>query len=448
MEDLERPGGLPLLTEGSDRYESSLSSLINGTASAQQPELIIQPTSSSEVQEAVKYAAGRNMPISIRSGGHSPFCAADGGLMLDLASGLDQVTVETNRVRAQGGATIGQILTALAPYKSMVPVGTYSTPGFGLVTMGGVGHLSRSLGLTIDAIEELKGVKADGQPFTICADSGDDQMWTLLRGASIFLAVITEATLRTFPRQRLQVQRHIAELGQLEELLTIAESLPWGASCSFILGYTPDTEKPVVMVYAVAAVEDTSATFSLSQLPSSWRGEAEGLEALPPFALPFQDGSNPIAPGSLPPRQHRLRTWVYSLSLPPGRGNTLVKILRQAIAEAPSGMCQIDLQHVGGVVNDVPPLSTAYTGRNAEWSIVITSVWNPNDPEESKHCRAWADKVLKALLPLANHYYIVQRHPGTPIYQQELRLAYGPLLQPLKLRKQEWDPQGLLPKLT
>ncbi|MBD2655524.1 FAD-binding oxidoreductase [Synechocystis sp. FACHB-383] len=439
---------LPQLTAGTDKYESSLSSLINGTAAAQQPELIIQPTSPSEVQEAVRYAASRNMPISVRSGGHSPFCAANGSLMLDLAPGFNKVTVENHKVRVQAGATMGQVLAALAPYDCMIPVGTYGTPGFGLLTMGGVGHLSRSLGLTIDAIEELKGVKPDGQPFTISAGSGDNQLWTLLRGAAIFLAVITEATLRTFPRQRLQVQRHIAELGQLEELLTIAESLPWGASCSFILGYPPDNPKPVAMTYAVAPVEDTLATDRLSQLPSSWGNEAEGLEALPPFALPFQDGSHPIAPITLPPRQHRLRTWVYSLSLPAGCGHALVEILQQAISQPPNSMCQIDLQHVGGVVNDVPALSTAYTGRNAEWSIVITGVWNPHEPQGAKHCRAWADKVLEALLPLANHYYVVQRHPATLIYEQELRLAYGPLLQPLKLRKQQWDPQGLLPQLA
>lgn len=234
MEDLERPISFPLLTEGSDEYEASLSSLINGTAAAQQPRLIVQPTSLLEVQQAVRYAASRNILINVRSGGHSPFCSADGSLMLDLASGLKQVKVEGNRVRVQGGATMGQILTALAPYDAMVPVGTYGTPGFGLLTMGGVGHLSRSLGLTMDAIEELKGGKPDGQPFTISTSSGDNQLWTLLREAAIFLAVIIEATLRIFPRQRLQVRRHIAKLGQLEELLTIAESLPQGTSSSFL----------------------------------------------------------------------------------------------------------------------------------------------------------------------------------------------------------------------
>jgi hypothetical protein len=54
--------------------------------------------------------------------------------------------------------------------------------------------------------------------------------------------------------------------------------MPQSASCSFILGYTPDTQKPVVMVYAVVPVEETSAIANFSQLPSSWRAEVEGLE--------------------------------------------------------------------------------------------------------------------------------------------------------------------------
>lgn len=439
---------LPLLTPGSHGYESSLSRLINGTASAQQPALIVEPTSLLEVQEAVNYAASRNMPISVCSGGHSSLCAVDSSLMVDLAPGLNRVTVEGHRVRVQGGATMGEILAALAPYDSMIPVGAYGTPGFGLLTMGGVGHLSRSLGLTVDAIEELQGVRADGQSFTISASSGNNQVWPLLRGGAIFLAIITEATLRTFPRQRLQVQRHIADLEQLQELLTIAEDLPQGASCSFILGYPPDTKRAAVMAYAVAPVADIGAISSLGQLSRGWSTEAEGLEALPPFELPCQDGTTRKDPVDLPPRQHRLRTWVYSLSLPRGQGHTLVTILQRAIAKAPNPMCQIDLQHVGGVVNDIPPLATAYTGRKAEWSIVVTAVWKPNEPEEAQRCRAWADTVFETLLPLANHYYIVQRHPGTHTYDQELRLAYGPLLKLLRLQKQRWDPHGLLPILT
>lgn len=448
MEDKENIFSLPLLTPGSCRYESSLDSLINGHASAQQPELIVQPTSLVEIQEAVRYAASRNMPISVRSGGHSPFCSVNDSLMLDLAPGFNQVRVEENRVKVEGGVTMDKILETLAPYGQMIPVGTYGTPGFGLLTMGGVGHLSRSLGLTIDAIEKIRGVRTDGQPFTISASSGDSQMWTLLRGGAIFLAIVTEITLGTFRRQRLQARRRIADLEQLQELVAIAEDLPQGASCSFIIGFPPDSQTPAFMTYAVAPVEDTVAIFSLGKLSSDWITEAEGLETAPPFALSFPDGTNQKDPVSALPRQRRPRTWVYSLSLPRGQSNLLAKTLQKAIATAPNDMCQIDLQHVGGVVNNIPPLSTAYIGRNAEWSVVITAVWHANDSLGAEQGRAWADKVFKALLPLANHYYIVQRHPGTKTYGQELKLAYGPLLKSLRLQKQQWDPQELLPRLS
>ena len=92
----------------------------------------------------------------------------------------------------------------------MLPVGTHATPGFGLLTMGGLGHLSRSFGLTLDCVEALRGVRADGERFEIRADQADgSEAWRLLRGAAPFLAVITEATLRTCPRRPLQVIRQL-----------------------------------------------------------------------------------------------------------------------------------------------------------------------------------------------------------------------------------------------
>jgi len=118
------------------------------------------------------------------------------------------------------------------------------------------------------------------------------------------------------------------------------------------------------------------------------------------------------------------------------------------MAEAPNRDCRIDLQHVGGVDGDVPVDASAYRGREAEWSIVITALWPPQDAAAGKAAGAWADACFDALLPLANHYYIVQRHPGTNRYAQELTLAYGPMLEALRRRKRELDPQGLLPALN
>ncbi len=103
---------------------------------------------------------------------------------------------------------MGALLQALAPAGRMVPVGTHATPGFGLLTMGGIGHLSRSLGLTLDHVEALRGVTAQGEPFAITASSRPGAV-DLLRGGAVFLAVITEATLRTAPRNRLRLVRRL-----------------------------------------------------------------------------------------------------------------------------------------------------------------------------------------------------------------------------------------------
>jgi len=126
----------------------------------------------------------------------------------------------------------------------------------------------------------------------------------------------------------------------------------------------------------------------------------------------------------------------------------LTTLLQQAMLTAPTRDCRIDLQHVGGADGDVAVDATAYRGRQAQWSVVITAVWPPQDPGAATAASSWADGCFDALRAIANHYYIVQRHPGTIRYQHELELAYGPALEALRRRKQQLDPQGLLPLLT
>ena len=55
--------------------------------------------------------------------------------------------------------------------------------------------------------------------------------------------------------------------------------------------------------------------------------------------------------------------------------------------------------------------------------------------------------VFDALVPIACHVYLVERHPDTIRYQRELDLAFGPDLPRLREMKRQWDPHGLLPSL-
>ena len=313
--------------------------------------------------------------------------------------------------------------------------------------MGGVGHLSRSLGLTLDHIEELRGVTAQGRSFRITADAEDQQLWTMLRGAAIFLAVITAATLRTRPRRRLIAVRQLRPLRELAEWISLAEALPPQAACSLILGFSADQQQPQLLSYAVAAEQDGAALKPLRRWAGTWTELVAGLEQLTPFELPNAAGSVPAPPAASPDRRQRPRSKVYSISLPRGLAAELMATLSEALLQAPGRDCRIDLQHVGGVVNEVGNEASAYRGRRAEWSVVITAVWPAGDQAAAAAAGRWADDCFDALAGLANHYYIVQRHPGTSRFAEELELAYGPLLKPLRQRKQEIDPMAMLPSL-
>ncbi len=162
-----KPASLITIGEDDAAYGECLSHLHNGAAAASQPALIVQPRTEDEVRSAIRLANQSGLKISVCSGSHSRYCAQDKTLMLDYSKFFNRIDVRGDTVQVQAGASMGQLLKTLAPFGRMVPVGTYPTPGFGLLTMGGVGHLSRSLGLTLDAIEEIRGFRADGEPFLL-----------------------------------------------------------------------------------------------------------------------------------------------------------------------------------------------------------------------------------------------------------------------------------------
>ncbi len=220
--------------------------------------------------------------------------------------------------------------------------------------MAGIGHLSRSLGLTLDAIISLRGVRADGEQFLITAESDDQELWTLLRGAALFLAVITEAELSTFPRQPLSVLRVINKLDLLEEAIAAAETLDVQASCSMILAVPPDKDMPFLLVYGVAAEAHRQLLQAIPAEGLSWKEKVDGLEVLPAFEMPLVDGTV-LAPLPIQPDRHkRDRTWTYSINLPGGIGKQLSGILLEALQTLPNRHSRIDLQHIGGIVSEIP----------------------------------------------------------------------------------------------
>ena len=131
------------------------------------PGLIVQCSGAADVVDAVNFAREQGLVLSIKAGGHNVAGNAvnDGGLVIDLSE-MRGVHVDpaTQTVRVQGGATWGDLDRETQLFGLAVPGGVVSTTGVaGLTLHGGVGHLRRKHGLSIDSILSVDIVTADGQ---------------------------------------------------------------------------------------------------------------------------------------------------------------------------------------------------------------------------------------------------------------------------------------------
>jgi FAD/FMN-containing dehydrogenase len=158
------------------------------------PALIVQCTGAADVVDAVNFAREQNLLLSIKGGGHNVAGNAvnDGGLVIDLSQmrGV-HVDPSTRTVRTQGGALWGDCDRETQLFGLAVPGGVVSTTGIaGLTLHGGVGHVRRQHGLSIDNLLSVDIVTADGQLRRASATENEDLFWAV-RGAGSNFGVVT-----------------------------------------------------------------------------------------------------------------------------------------------------------------------------------------------------------------------------------------------------------------
>jgi FAD/FMN-containing dehydrogenase len=182
----------PVLTPQDAEYEEAR--LIWNGLIDRRPAIIAQCSGAADVVDAVNFARGHDLVVSVRGGGHNVAGNAvnDGGLVIDLSQmrGV-HVDPSTQRVRVQGGATLGDVDRETQLFGLAVPAGVVSTTGVaGLTLHGGAGHLRRKHGLTIDNLVSVDIVTADGELRRASATENADLFWAV-RGAGSNFGVVT-----------------------------------------------------------------------------------------------------------------------------------------------------------------------------------------------------------------------------------------------------------------
>jgi FAD/FMN-containing dehydrogenase len=154
------------------------------------PLLIARCADVADVMSAVDFAREHDLPLAVRSGGHNGagLGTCDDGLVLDLSClrGI-RVDARSRTVRVEGGCIWGDIDHATHRFGLATPSGIISTTGVGGLTLGGgIGHLTRLLGLTIDNLLAADVVLADGRLVTTSATENADLFWAIRGGGGNF----------------------------------------------------------------------------------------------------------------------------------------------------------------------------------------------------------------------------------------------------------------------
>ena len=153
------------LIEPHDAVYETCRKVYNGMID-KRPTMIARCVDEADVIAAVNFARENELLVAVRGGGHNGagLGMCDGGLVIDLSLMKgSHVDPGARTVQVQGGCTLGDVDHATHAFGMAIPMGIQSTTGIaGLTLSGGVGHLSRKCGLTIDNLLEANVVLANG----------------------------------------------------------------------------------------------------------------------------------------------------------------------------------------------------------------------------------------------------------------------------------------------
>ena len=443
---------------GDAAYADALGRIFFPDAARSAPSCVVSPRSRDDVAVALRIAGDEGSQVTVRGGGLSSLCAVDGAVMLDLSAWLDTALTFGDRVRVGGGATMGTMLDALEPDSRIVPVGISGLAGLGLATRGGVGYLTRSLGLTLDFLEEVELVVPGGAIHTLSdASVGDEaDLWWAVRGCAPSFGVVTSATFRSHALGPVFVHRAVLPVETLGAYFEHAPALPRETSLSAVVGSRPGGgTEPVLFTITVYAGDDdagaerTAASMrelaaragveSMAERSGSYRF----LEGVPAMSIPGVEGGEPLVPQAPALGEPRGFFFGKSRFFPSSLDGAFADLVIERARAAPTPMCRIDFQHTGGALADVDNEATAFWGRDSEWNVPLNAI--TADPMRDREaCIAWGRDTMAAFASSSTGVYSVELRPGFPETRDEVDAAFGGNLPRLRALKRRVDPDDVL----
>jgi FAD/FMN-containing dehydrogenase len=159
------------------------------------PALVVRAASTRDVVRTIGFVRDNQLELSVRGGGHNiaGLSLCDRGVTLDMSGLRDvQVDVDARTARVGAGCTLGDVDRATQQHGLAATLGFISATGVaGLTVGGGCGYLTRRFGYTVDDLDEVEIVTADGIVRRASRTQNEDLFWAIRGGGGNF-GVVTE----------------------------------------------------------------------------------------------------------------------------------------------------------------------------------------------------------------------------------------------------------------
>jgi FAD/FMN-containing dehydrogenase len=287
--------------------------------------------------------------------------------------------------------------------------GIVSHTGIGGLTLGGgLGHLMRKFGLSIDALRSCDVVTAGGE-FVVANEQDNPDLFWGLRGGGGNFGVVTNFTFQLRPL----------------DPTVLAGMLAW-----------PMDEAPRVLRFLrefIADAPDEIGMMANLRLAPPLPVVPESLWGKPIVALivtyagPVDEGRDALAPirelstpafDTVQPRPYAMHQKMFDPLYPHGRHyywkshklgpltDEIVDVVVDQAARLTSPLSAVPIFSLGGAVARVPEETTAFPYRDASHDINIVASWLPEEAGDADRHIEWVRGFFRALEPYSRGVYV------------------------------------------
>lgn len=369
------------------------------------PKAIVRVANAADVAAVINFADVTGLPLSVRGGGHSTagHGVVDGGLVIDTR---DLRSIELNVAGETGwfgaGLTAGEIIAAIEPRGFVIGFGDSATVGVAGITLGGgIGYMSRKLGLTHDALLAAEIVTASGDVLIIDVANHPDLFWAIRGGGGNF-GVVT--------RLRFRLHRQAGMVGGPLVLPATAQNIARFAALSAAAPHDLSSIALVMPAPPLPFLPPSLHGQVVLMAMMAWSGAPSDADAaLAPFRAidtPLADlvGPMPYSALFIPEDPNMRMSCAIRSSFTGPVSETQAQSLIDSLARSDAPMRMAQIRVLGGAVSRQPADATAFAHRDATALVAILSL-DPRPVDFAAQDR-WVAESLAAFGPTHRGRYV------------------------------------------